>query len=108
VIKSRRMIWGHVARMGDMRNAYRILVWKPEGKRPHGWTRRRCEDGIRMDCKEVGWEGVDWIHLVQDKDQWWALVNIVINLRVPYKAGNFLTSWVTLNLSRRTLLRGVS
>jgi hypothetical protein len=68
---------------GEKRNAYRILVGKPEGKRPLGRLRRRWEDNIRMDFGEIGWGGMDWIDLAQDKDQWSALVNTVINLRVP-------------------------
>jgi hypothetical protein len=86
MIKSRRMRWtGHVARMGDTRNAYtrRILVGKPEGKRPLGRPRRRWVDNIKMDLREIGWDGVDWIKLVPDRDQWRALVNTVMNLRVP-------------------------
>jgi hypothetical protein len=68
--------------MGEMRNAYKILVGKPEGKRPVG--RRRCpwEDDIRMDLINTGWEGVDWMHMAQVRDQWWAVVNTVMNLRV--------------------------
>jgi hypothetical protein len=83
VVKSRRMIWaGHVARMGRMRNAYSILAGRPEEKRPHGRLRRRLEYNIRMDLREIGWEVVDWIHLAQYMDQWWALVNRIMNLRV--------------------------
>jgi hypothetical protein len=83
-IKSRRMRWtGHVARMGETRNAYRILVGKPEGKRSLGRPRRRWVDNIKMDLTEIGWYGVDWIELAQDRDQWRALVNTVMNLRVP-------------------------
>jgi hypothetical protein len=83
VIKSRRMWWaGHVARMGEERGAYRILVGTPEGRRPLGRPRRRCEDNIEMDLQEVGWEGVDWIDMAQDRDRWRALVNAVMNLRV--------------------------
>jgi hypothetical protein len=82
--KSRRMRWaGHAARMGKMRNAYMILVGKPEGKRPLGRPRRRWVDNIRVDLGEIGWDGVDWIDLAQDRDQWRALVNTVMNLRVP-------------------------
>jgi hypothetical protein len=82
--KSRRMKWaGHVARMGERLNAYRILVGKPEGKRPLGGPRRRCVDNIKMDFTEIRWDGVDWIELAQDKDQWRALVNTVMKLRVP-------------------------
>jgi hypothetical protein len=61
---------------------HKVLVGKPEGKRPLGRQRRRWEDGIRMDLKEIGWEGVDWIRLAQDRDLWRAAVNAVMNLRV--------------------------
>jgi hypothetical protein len=82
-IKSRRMRWaGHVAHMGEGRNVYRILVGKPEGKRPLGRPRRRWEDGIKMDLREIGWGGVEWIKLAQDRDRWRAVVNAVMNLRV--------------------------
>ena len=84
VIKSRRMRWaGHVARMGAERGAYRVLVGKPEGKRPLGRPRRRWVDNIRMDLQEVGCGYVDWIGLVQDMDRWRTLVSAVMNLRVP-------------------------
>jgi hypothetical protein len=69
--------------MWEKRKAYRILVVKPEGKRPLGRPRRRWEDNIRMDLREIGWGGMDWIDLAQNRDQWKALVNMVINLRVP-------------------------
>jgi hypothetical protein len=69
--------------MGEKRNAYRILVGKPEGKKPLGRPRRRWVDNIRMDLGEIGWDGMDWIDLAQDRDQWRALVNTVMNLRVP-------------------------
>jgi hypothetical protein len=69
--------------MGEKRNAYRILVGKPEGKRPLGRPRRIWEDNIKMDLKEVGLGGMDWIDLAQDRDQWRALVNTVMSLRVP-------------------------
>jgi hypothetical protein len=84
IIMSRRMRWaGHVAQMGEKRNAYRLLVGKPEGKRPLGRPRHRCVDNIKMDLLEIGWGGVDWISLAQDRDKWRALVNAVMNLRVP-------------------------
>jgi hypothetical protein len=70
MIKSRRMKWaGHVERMGETRNAYRILVGKPEGKRPLGRPRRRLVDNIKMDLREIGWGEMDWIDLVQDRDK---------------------------------------
>jgi hypothetical protein len=69
--------------MGETRNAYRILVGKPEGKRPLGRPRRRWVDNLRMDFREIGREGKDWMDLAQDRDQWRALVNTVMNLRVP-------------------------
>jgi hypothetical protein len=68
--------------MGEGRNVYRVLVGKPEGRRPLGRPRRRWDDGIRMDLEEIGWEGVEWIHLAQDRDRWRAVVNAVMNLRV--------------------------
>jgi hypothetical protein len=84
MIKPRRMRWaGHVARMGETRNAYRILVGKPEGKRPLGRPRRRWVDNMKIDLREIGWDGMDWIDLAQDRDQWTALVNTVMNLLVP-------------------------
>jgi hypothetical protein len=83
VIKSRRMRWaGHVARIGEKRGAYRILVGRPEGRRPLGRPRRRWEDNIKMELQEGGW-GMDWIELAEDRDRWWALVNAVMNVRVP-------------------------
>jgi hypothetical protein len=69
--------------MGEMRNACRILVGKPEGKRPLVRPRRRWVDSIKMDLREVGWDGTDWIDLAQDRDRWRAYVNTVMNLRVP-------------------------
>ena len=74
---------GHVARMGEERGAYRVLVGKPVGKRPLGRPRCRWVDNIRMDLQEVGCGYVDWIGLAQDRDRWWTLVNAVMNLRVP-------------------------
>jgi hypothetical protein len=69
--------------MGEKRNAYRLLVGKPEGKKPLGRPRRRRVYNIRMDLREVGWGDVDWIDLAQDRSRWRALVNSVLNLRVP-------------------------
>jgi hypothetical protein len=84
MIKSRRMKWaGHVARMGEKRNAYRVLVGKPEGKSPLEKPRRRSMDNIKMDLRVIGWGGMDWIDLAQDRDQWRTLVNTVKNLWVP-------------------------
>ena len=84
VIKSRRMGWaGHVARMGEERRLYRVLVGKPEVKRPLGRPRRRWVDNIRMDLQEVGCGYMDWIGLAQDTDRWRTLVSAVMNLRVP-------------------------
>jgi len=84
VIKSRRMRWaGHVARMDEETGVNRVLVGKPEGKRPLGRPRRRWVDNIRMDLQEVGCGYIDWIGLAQDRDRWRALVSTVMNLRVP-------------------------
>jgi hypothetical protein len=81
---ARRMRWvGYAARMGEKRNAYRLLMEKPEGRRPLGRPRRRWLDNIRMDLVEVGWGDVNWIGLTQDKYRWRVLVNSVLNLRVP-------------------------
>jgi hypothetical protein len=84
MIKSRRMRWaGHVVRMGEERRAYRVLVGKPERKRPLGRPKRRCVDNIRMDLQEVGCGYVDWIGLAQDRERWRTLVSAVMKLRVP-------------------------
>jgi hypothetical protein len=69
--------------MGEMRNAYKILVIKSEGKRHFGRPRRRWEDNFKMDHKEIGFGGVGWIHLAQDRGQWLTVVNMVMNLRIP-------------------------
>jgi hypothetical protein len=84
IIKSRRMRWDwHVTRMGEKRKVYRLLVGKPEGKRPLGRLRRRWIDNIKMDLLEIGLSIVDWIGLAQDRYRWRALVSLVMNLRVP-------------------------
>jgi len=84
VIKSRRMRWaGHVACMGEERGVYRVLVQKPEGKRPLGRPWRRWVDNIRMDLQEVGCGYMDWIGLAQDTDRWRRFVSAVMNLRAP-------------------------
>jgi hypothetical protein len=84
MIKSRRMTWaGHLARLREKRNAYRILVGNPEGKRLLGRQRCRWVDNTKTDLREIGWDGMDWIDLAQNRDQWRALVNTVMDLRVP-------------------------
>jgi hypothetical protein len=84
MIKSRRMRWaGHVARMGENMNAYKILVGKPEGKRPLERPRRMWVKNIKMDLKEIRWGDMDWIDLAQDRDQWRTLANTIMNLWVP-------------------------
>jgi hypothetical protein len=84
IIKSRRMRWAeHVARMGEKRNVYRLLVGKPEGRRPLGRPRRMWIDTIKIDLLEIGLSVVDWIGLVQDRYRWRALVDMAMNLRVP-------------------------
>ena len=84
VVKSRRMRWtGHVARMGEDRDVHRLLVGKPEGKRPLGRPRRRWEDNIKKDVQEVGGGRGDWLELAQDRDRWRALVGTVKDFRVP-------------------------
>jgi hypothetical protein len=77
--------------MGEGRNVYRILVGRPEGKRPLGRSRRRWEDGVKMDIREIGWGGgVEWIHLAEDRDRWRAVVNAVMNLRVVAPRGQLV------------------
>jgi hypothetical protein len=108
VIKSRRMKWaGHVARMGDKRGAYRVLMGNTEGKRPLGRPRRRWEDDIKMDIQELGsgaWTGLVWL----SRGTGGSSCNAVMNLPVPYNAGNFLTNLKPVSFSRSTLLHGVS
>ena len=76
-----------MARMGQGRGVYRVLVGKPEGKRPLGRSRRRWEDNIKMDLQEVGWCCGDWMELAEDRDRWRALVSTVMNFRVPKMRG---------------------
>ena len=84
VMKSRRTRWaGHVARMGEERGMYRVLVGKPEGRRPLGRPRRRWVDNIRTDVQEVGCVYMEWTGLAQDRERWRTLVSAVMNLRVP-------------------------
>jgi hypothetical protein len=86
VIKSRRMRWvGHVARMGEGRGVYRVLVGRPESERQLGRPRRSWEDNIKMDLREIGIDGENWIRLAQDRVQRWDFVSTVINLRIPYR-----------------------
>ena len=109
VVKSRRMRWtGHVARKGQGRGVYRVLVGKPEGKRPLGRPRRRWEDNIKMDLQGVGGSCGDWMELAQDRDRWRVLVSTVMNPRVPKIRG---ISWLAaepVSFSRMALLHGVS
>jgi hypothetical protein len=78
------MKWaGHVARMGEGRGIYRVLVGRPEGKKPLGRPRRRWENNIKVDLREIGIDGTNWVQLAQGRIRWWTFVNTVINLRVP-------------------------
>jgi hypothetical protein len=83
------------------RNAYRILMGKPEGKRPLGRPGRRWVDNIKMDIRETGWDGMVWIDMAQDRRQWRALVNTVLNVQVPKNAGKFLRGCTIAGSSRR-------
>jgi hypothetical protein len=100
MIKSRMMRWaGHVARMEEKRNAYRILIGKPEGKRPIGRPRRRWVDNIKIDLREIGWNGMDWMNLDQDRDQWTTLVSTVMNFSGSIKCrgvAEWLHNWQLL------------
>jgi hypothetical protein len=89
MISNRELDWACRAR-GEMRNVHRILIGRPEGKRPLGRSRRGMEDNIKMDTVKTGCEVVDWIHLAQDRVQWRAIVNRLMNLRITKKGGNFL------------------
>jgi hypothetical protein len=96
---------GHLTRMREMRDEGCIQnfgrnTWR---KRTLEWLICRSKDNVGLDLRKIRWEGVDWIHLAQDRDRWRAVVNTVMNLRVPWKAGNFLTSWMAVSFWRRTL-----
>ena len=97
-----------VAHMGEERRVYRVLVGKPGGRRSLGKPRSKWVDNIRIDLKEVGCGYMDWIGLAQDRDRWRTLVSVVMNLRVPWNAVNFLTCCKPVSFSRRTLHHGVS
>jgi hypothetical protein len=106
MIKSRRKRWaGHVTRMGEVRNVYRILVGIPDRTRQLGRCKSSWEDNIRMDLREIIREGPDWMRVDQDRDTWRGLVNTAMNFCVPEQAGDFLTSYVTVSCSRKTLLQ---
>jgi hypothetical protein len=108
-MKSRRMRWaGHVACIRERRNAYRILVGKPQGKRPLERPRRTWADNIKIDLREKGWGGMNWIEAAQDREQWRALVNTVMNFRVPQHVGKFLSGCATGGFLRRAQLHAVS
>jgi hypothetical protein len=103
------MRWaGHIARIGERRGLYRVLVQKPEGKRPFGRPRHRWKYNIKMALHKVGCYGLHWIDVAQVRDTWRALLNAVMNLRVPQNAGNFLTSLKPVSFSRWTQPLGVS
>jgi hypothetical protein len=91
--------------MGEKRDAYRILVGKPGGKRALGRPRHKLVDNIKMDLRDIGSDGMDWIDLAQDRDQWKALVKKVMNLRVPENAGKFLSGCTIDGFSRRAQFR---
>jgi hypothetical protein len=108
VVKSKTMRGArHVASMGE-RNTYNIVVGKPEGKRPLGRPSRRCDDNIRMDLRETGWEVLDWMNLTYVRVHWRVIINAVMNLRVPLKTESFLTIRETISFSKMTLLHAVS
>jgi hypothetical protein len=101
-IKSRRMRWaGHVARMGEERNVYRVLMGKPEGKGLLGRPRRKWEDGIRMYLRDIGWRSADWIQLAHDRDRWPALVNTLMNLRFLAPRGSYVILYFSTNIIRQ-------
>jgi hypothetical protein len=87
---------------------YHVLMWNSEGKKSLGRSRRKWEDNVKIDLQEVGCGAIDWIKLAEDRERWRALLNAVMNLRVPYNTGNFLTSCKPVSFSRRIVLYGVS
>jgi hypothetical protein len=93
--------------MGKGRNAYMTVVGEPEGKRPLGRPRHRSVDIIKMDLREIGWDGMDWIDVAQDRDWWKAVVNMVMKIRVPQNPGKFLRRCMTGCFSRRAQLHEV-
>jgi hypothetical protein len=108
ISKSRRTRWAErVVRM-EKRNACKLLVGNPEGKRPLGRPRRRCMDNIKMDLGEIGWGGGDWIRLAEDRDKWRTLVIAAMNLRVPQNAGKLLSGLTTGGFSTSAWLHKVS
>jgi hypothetical protein len=105
---SRMMKWaGHVARIRDKTNAYRKFVGKLDGKRPLWRPRRRWVDNIKIDLREIGWGGLDWIDVAKDRDKWRALLNTAMNLRVPESTGNTLSSCKIGGFSRRAQLHNL-
>jgi hypothetical protein len=94
--------------MGEKRNAYRLLVGKPEGKRPPGRLRRRWMDNAKIYLVEIDWGGVDWIGLAQDRDKWRDLLNAVMNLRISYNAGTLSSGCIVGGLSSGSRFHGVS
>jgi hypothetical protein len=103
MIKSMETRWvGHVALIGEKRNTYRLLVGIPEGKRPLRRPKCRWVGNIKVDLLEIGWGGVDWIGLAQDRDKWRALVNAIMNLTVPKNVGR-LSSGYTVGVPRVVL-----
>jgi hypothetical protein len=99
--KSRMMRWEGPA------EPYNILVGKPEGKRPPGRHKHSWDDNFKVECREIGWGDVDWIHVDQGRDQCRALMNRVVNLQDPQNSGTYLSIWSNVDFSRRTQLHGV-
>jgi hypothetical protein len=109
IMNSRRLRWaGHVARIGDKKNACRLFVGNPEGKRQLRRPRRVWMDNIRMYLGEVGWDDVDWIGVAQDRNMWRALVDALMNLRVPQNAGKLSSGLIIGGLSNSAQFHRVS